>query len=214
MKKMLLVFITLCALITPLAAQAEYYMSADGGANWISKRRVDFDVGYVYAGQVGYKLMCTGFRFEVETSYRKNDVYKFHLTQADATAIGLISTALAAKGSQHSRSALFHILYDIPCCEPSCLAPYIGAGVGYSRYKLSLKPLVLPPTHTFNTDAAKAAITANQSFHQKKKGFAWDILAGLCYQFNEYFDLDLHYHYLQNKRSCNHSFEAGLKFNF
>lgn len=219
MKKMISMLIALCALAVSTPVSAEpwegFYVGGFGGANFISNnrkhhrgsdtssrrnRKRDFRTGYVVGGFLGYRL-CGGFRLEGEISYRHNETKKQH-----------------CRGRRHHNRDLSQIAYlvngyyDIDtscwdCCWTNCgeIFPYIGVGIGYSDQHGKHH-------RRRNTD------TSRHHKHQKG-GFAWQVIAGLGYDFNACADVSIEYRFLQahgrrHNEINNHAVAVAAKYHF
>lgn len=109
---------------TPASAQSEgAYIGLGAGANWTgdlsstntgTTTGADTDLGWAGLGKVGYDWGM--FRTELELSYRQNDL--------DGGATG---------GDISSWSGMINALYDFKGMGK--FIPYIGAGIGVTRYK-------------------------------------------------------------------------------
>ncbi|MBP6014456.1 MAG: OmpA family protein [Alphaproteobacteria bacterium] len=147
-----------------------YYVSLEGGANWIQETDVvfdasasgtmDFDTGWAALGTVGYQW--NAWRGELELGYRANN----------SDAVGGIGPV---DGEFNEFSAMFNVLYDLRLSERIGL--YFGAGAGadfiqYEDNNLHTIPL---------TDDDWV--------------FAWQGIAGVNYELTSRTDLFVSYRY-------------------
>ena len=81
-----------------------------------------FDPGFVGVASVGYGL-GNGLRFEVEGSYRENEIEKIR---------GFNGLPLrGAGGTQRTYGVMGNVLYDFAIPGVPWITPYIGGGAGY-----------------------------------------------------------------------------------
>jgi outer membrane protein OmpA-like peptidoglycan-associated protein len=112
------------------AANPGWYLSLEGGANWIDDwspmldkgqiADVQFDTGWAVLGSVGYAF-TQNWRTEVEFGYRKNDI---STVQADASWID---------GSLWEASVMANVLYDIRLADKLGLSVGAGAGADFAN---------------------------------------------------------------------------------
>ena len=80
------------------------------------------------------------------------------------------------ESKQSYRSYMLNGYFDIPTYTP--IRPYVGAGIGTARVRTS--------------------VANNQNRHN---AFAWQLAAGVGYNFNEHWTLDVGYRYVDNGNS-------------
>ena len=89
-----------------------------------SEIELDYDSGFVLGGSVGYKLpessLLSGFRIELEASYREGDVEN-NINLANVTSV---------TGDTSSFGVLANVLYDFDQIASDFFIPYIGVGFG------------------------------------------------------------------------------------
>ena len=115
---------------TANAATPGWYLSLEGGANWIddwspvvSKGQVadvQFDTGWAVIGSVGYAF-TQNWRTEVELGYRKNDI-------STVSMVGSWS-----EGDMWEASVMANVLYDIHIASKLGLSIGAGAGADYAN---------------------------------------------------------------------------------
>lgn len=136
-----------------------FYARVLGGANWMHTTlnqgiHPHFHVGYIVAGCLGFYSQY-GFSVEAEYAFRRNSQSRLRY-YGQTFAIG---------GHVQSSSIMANLLCDFSLCPYICafrhFRPYIGGGVGYDTQQFKTK------THGF-------------ALRTHKKGFAWQILAGLA----------------------------------
>ena len=167
-----------------------FSFAAFGGANWahthVSLGDVEFDVGYIVGGSTGYRWKC-GLEVEAEVAYRRNHMDRFKFDR----------TNFHASGHLRKWTYMGNLKYYFPVHW--YITPNIGAGAGYGNQKLFINSI--------------NGISIGS--HQKKEGFAWQVLAGLTCYLCRHLDLDLDYHYTVLKgRTHDNSFSAALTASF
>jgi outer membrane protein OmpA-like peptidoglycan-associated protein len=104
-----------------MAYDARWYVGA--GAGWEhmddgwTHGQFSIDDGYIADGRVGVQSDNSPWRYELDTSYRKNEV-----------SGGLRNTAV---GNINILSGMFDVIYDF--AHTSALHPYVGLGGGLAR---------------------------------------------------------------------------------
>ncbi len=121
---------------------------------------------------------------------------------------------VSTKGLWNNSTLLLNLYYDIQTDTP--FVPYIGAGVGlafnYTEY-------------TVNANSPSGYINASQS--DNFTNFAWNVGAGVAYNFNENFAVDVGYRFMMlgynevsnygveiSNQPYNNEFMVGLRFTF
>lgn len=212
MKKVLLIVIAAITLFTNLDLQAQsfndyiynqcdancpqdLYLKAFGGANFLQTDSRDdvkttYDVGYIVSGGVGY-CWNYGLRFEAEYAYRRNSLDR----------IKFFGRSFSIHGHFQSSSYMANLLWDIPLRDCGCnlwkFKPFIGAGIGYDFQQVHGK-------------------NSCMTYIVTKKGFAWQVIAGLAYPILRNADFSLEYKFHQGSLSSfySHSLGVGLRYNF
>jgi outer membrane protein OmpA-like peptidoglycan-associated protein len=113
------------------AANPGWYLSLEGGANWIDDwspvvgkgqvADVQFDTGWAVIGSVGYAF-TQNWRTEVEFGYRKNDI---STVVADLTW---------ENGDMWEASVMANVLYDIHVASKLGVSLGVGAGADYANF--------------------------------------------------------------------------------
>lgn len=151
-----------------------YYVSLEGGANWIddlsvlqsrdpdpaggavlSNSTFSVDTGWAVLASVGYGF-SGHWRVELEGGYRNNH------------------TTLATDAELQEWSAMINILYDIPLTDRLSLS--LGAGAGGDFANLDIPTL---------------------SFDEDEWAFAYQGIAGLSYEISDRLDLFANYRYFR-----------------
>jgi len=177
--------IAVCAVVGLLvfansAANAQFYISVHGGANFMPDSDVDgsgvsgegsLDPGFAVGGILGYRIgvqESLAIDVEGEFAYRRNDVDKFSATGfADNT--GGYTQSFAWMGNVW----LNWLIGD------SGFAPYIGGGAG--------------AVHVDINDARIGTVNVRR---ESDLQFGWQVGGGLGYQLDEHFVLSLDYRFL------------------
>ncbi len=195
MKKALFLLIGLLTLCLPKAVQATdvegFYLSGFGGLNFLEARKhhdvkLDFKTGVDAGINIGYRW-CGGLRLEGEFAYRynKNDKVRVHDDfDSFTTHVG---------GHYRTWALMANVLYDIPVCW--CLTPYIGAGIGYAHQNIRLGRC------DFDTEGSK-------------KGFAWQLIAGVTYPIDDCWDLALEGRYFRGNVKRVDNYNVNLKVTY
>ncbi|MFL1462254.1 OmpA family protein [Roseococcus sp. DSY-14] len=122
-----------------------------------------FTPGFVGVGSVGYGL-GNGLRFEVEGSYRENEVEKVR----GFTGLPLRNRA---DGTQRTYGVMGNILYDFAIPGVPWFTPYIGGGAGYMwREWDGVQAVNVPGTAALRSRAVEGA-------------FAWQAIGGFAVPF-------------------------------
>lgn len=161
------------------AAQAAqingWYVSLEGGANWIDDWNHDFfsaalpsqaglDTGWAVLASVGYGW--NGWRIEFETGYRDNDVDTYTLNGAPITVTADVWEA----------SFMANILYDIGLTENLSLSLGAGAGGDFSNVNIAF---------------------GGPSFEDDDWSFAYQGIAGVNYAVGRQTSVFLNYRYMR-----------------
>lgn len=132
-----------------------------------------YKTGYDAGGQFGYK--SGPIRYEFEGTYSHSKLNEFQFSGVKQTSV----TGKSAFGS-----LLLNVYYDFEDFSMS-LAPYLSAGIGYSRI-----------INTLNSTAPSVT-----SFNKSDTVFTYKAQAGLMYNFSENISTDIGYQYLRTKHS-------------
>ena len=151
-----------------------YYVSLEGGANWVedldvvqlrdpdpagggvlSNATFSVDTGWAVMATVGHGF-ANNFRVELEVGYRNNH------------------TTLPTEAELEEWSAMVNVLYDIPLTERLSLS--VGAGAGADFANLNIGVL---------------------SFDEDQWSFAYQGIAGLNYSLSDRLDLFANYRYFR-----------------
>jgi len=94
-----------------------------------------------------------------------------------------------------TNSYLFNGFWDIPWCNDWNLKPFLGAGIGYAKQRASTR-------HGHGLGS--------------KKGFAWQLIAGVAYPICDIADVSIEYRFFKGRANhiFNHAVGAGLKYYF
>lgn len=171
------------------------YFEILGGANFLQTQTSDgvlanFKTGYIVSGALGLKA-CYGWRGEFEYAFRKNSLKSLHF----------FGRTFPVSGHFQSSSYMANLLWDLPLdswgCPTFCLRPFLGAGIGYDYQMIS---------------GGNDAMT----YKQHKKGFAWQVMAGIGYSIFCQLDLSLEYKFHQGalKHLYNHDLGLGLTYSY
>lgn len=183
-----------CCENNPCIDENNFYAEVFGGGNFLqtTKRdgiRNDYRPGYIVSGSLGYRMWC-GFRLEAEYAFRRNSTRRTHF----------FGRSFALSGHHQSSSYMANLLWELPISSLGIecrLRPFFGGGVGYTSERLH-------------------ASQETMLFNERKKGFAWQILAGLAYPVFCNTDLSLEYKFYRGrfKDIYNHSVGVGLTYSF
>lgn len=243
MKKKIFLFAALLALTVSGVAKADYeglYWGAFGGANWVNVKSshghggsgsgsnnfsnrgsIDFKTGWLAGASVGYQW-CNGFSGEVEFAYRHNQIDKWKLhgfsdSSSDFVTADTSSDSSFRNHSNHGSLRTWSVLangiyeFQLDCW---CIKPYVGAGIGYANSKLKTGHIV------FSDSSSSSSSETRFSGSDDRKGFAWQVIAGIAYPICDNFDLDIEYRYFQTRGGShsgnvsNNSVDVGIKYLF
>jgi OmpA-OmpF porin, OOP family len=107
-----------------------FYVGIGGGGNFANDMGIsgtgiaadaELDTGLVGMGALGFGL-ANGFRFELELSYRQNDIDN-------------VSGTTAGSDDVSARTVMGNLFYDLHNSSP--LTPYLGGGIGYSQMSVN-----------------------------------------------------------------------------
>jgi len=186
MKKLLLGTVgalALCAVPAQAAHFNGWYVSLEGGANWVDDwnhqqvttnglgvitdtdpANESYETGWAVLGSVGYAWH--NWRLEVEGGYRSNDLDR--LVQFDPGP-----TQLATSGQVNHWSIMGNVLYDIPLWNRWSLT--LGAGAGAARSEIDYAP----------------------GRSDDEWNFAWQGIGGINYALGQQTELYLNYRYFR-----------------
>ena len=172
-------------------ARAQYYIGAQGGWTGLPYQTDTIDrLGSVPVEfSAGYNVGVRGgyqsgpWRFEEEYSYRHNDVAEF----------GAGDSTNSVSGNRHTHSIMTNVLYDFTTGWP--ITPHIGVGIGAMHVFDGLR---IPGT--------------GQVFNDSNWQFGYQAIAGLRFEINPLFALDLDYRYLATTESTFRIPNASLRY--
>ena len=161
-------------------AWGQYYIGAQAGWTGLPYQTDTIDgIGSVPVQfSAGYNVgvrggyQLTPWRFEEEYSYRRNNVAEY--AAGDATD-GVV-------GNRHTHSIMTNVLYDVTTGWP--LTPHIGVGIG-----------------SMNVFDGLRVSGGGPVFNDSSWQFAYQAIAGVRYEINPVFALDLDYRYLATTES-------------
>ena len=190
MKKLLAIVSVVLTFYVPTALRADegLYIGAQGGVNLLRSKTLEdshitFDTGY-NVGVVGGYAFCNGLRFDAEITYRHND---YRLLGVDEESV-----ETAFHGDVYTWSFMGNGYYNIPLPSAWCLAPYLGAGIGWDKVHQSIK-------------------IEDEHFKGCKAGFAWHLMAGADYSLCEDIVLALEYKFhVSQLRYGNHLHDHSI----
>lgn len=151
-----------------------WYVSLEGGANWIDEWNHDFfttpsqattDTGWAVLAGVGYGW--DGWRLEFEAGYRDNDVDTYSIAGVPLTSV--VADVWEA-------SFMANVLYDIGLTDNLSVSLGAGAGGDFANVNFSL---------------------GGPSFEDDNWSFAYQGLAGINYAVGRQTSLFLSYRYLR-----------------
>lgn len=173
----------------------KFYAEILGGVNFLQTQtnggiRSKYKTGYIVAGSLGYRW-CYGLRFEAEYAFRRNSSRNIHF----------FGRSFSIHGHFQSSSYMANLLWDLPLaswgCEVWNIQPFIGAGIGYDFQQI----------HSSNSML---------TFNERKKDFAWQVMAGLAYPVLCKTNLSLEYKFHKGGFNSiySHSLGVGLLYTF
>lgn len=193
--------------------------SSSESSNTDGRRRhkLEFDTGYLVGGAVGYH-MCSGLRFEGEISYRYNTLKS---RNEKGSSYEGYHQKHKRRGHIRDISYMANALYDFDlscwnCCW-TCgneIIPYIGAGIGYSDQRLKVSR-----NKSFDGDDSDLTLDDSSSRRRhkgEKKGFGYQIIAGIAWEFMPCADAAIEYrfHQGQENKLYFHAVDLALKWHF
>ena len=152
------------------------YLRFDTGHSWATNKNVDDS--WIVGGGAGWRF-SPNLRADLTFDYRPD------FNQTSNLGIGP-----GAKTGLHNWTLMLNGYYDIPI-ESFPLVPYVGGGIGLAHNSLHGASVAVPGTGVAN-------FTGNDTDQ-----FAWQLSAGVSYNFTPSLALDVGYRYL-------HAGETGL----
>jgi len=169
------------------------YVKLDTGYSWGTGHGVD--ESWIIGGAAGWRF-TPNLRADLSFDYRPD------YNQQTTLGVGP-----GAKTGLHNWTLMLNGYYDIPI-ESFPLVPYVGGGIGLARNSLHGVTVTVPGTGV-------ASFTGND-----KDQFAWQLSAGVSYNFTPNLALDVGYRYLDagstgigGKLHAN-ELATSLRFNF
>lgn len=233
MKKLIAVLLTTLSLASIQNVQADpwqgFYVEGFAGANFAQNKKHDGNklnlrTGYAVGGALGYGF-CNGFHLEGEISYRHNriksiqfndETFSFGSSSSSSSSSSSFTSSDGSSGSSSGRGhghvstiaymANGYYEFDTSCwdCCWGCgeIVPYFGAGIGYAHEKIKI-------SNNFSD------FETNNN-NNKKKGFAWQLIAGLGYEVACNTDISIEYRFFKGhaKRFYQHFVGATAKYRF
>jgi len=151
---------------TYVAASVGYTFADDFGSS--VGVEADIEDGYAIIGAVGRSFGV--LRGEVEASYRESGV-------GEARGLGL---AVEGAGDVSALSAMANLYFD-PALTFGALKPYVGGGIGVSRFKAR--------------DVEAVGVAGLGPISGSETGFAWQLMAGVGVAISEQATLTAGYRY-------------------
>lgn len=99
----------------------------------------EFDTATTYGGALGYRLP-----FKYWTYFQPRLELEISSAQSDASGSRLNGIPLAASGELSTTKLLFNNYNDITWSKGQTLVPFVGGGLGVSRFDLSLADTAAP----------------------------------------------------------------------
>jgi opacity protein-like surface antigen len=169
------------------------YAKIFGGANFlqstsISKNRATYDVGYIFAGSLGY-CWRYGLHWEGEYAFRRNGIDK----------ISFFTQGNSNNGHFQTSSYMANMLWYVPLSTWGCgcwdFRPLIGAGIGYDFQQMI---------------ASNSRIVFNQKWYV----FSWQAIVGMAYTLFCNTEFTLEYKFHQADHFYNHAIGIGLAYKY
>lgn len=134
----------------------------------------EHELGYYVGGAVGWRC-CSGWRFEVELSYRTADIDTLFVHDGSSiTSAGVVSSEWTM--GTYLANFIYECSYEVCGC---CYRPFFGVGFGVADINFELNNSMA----TINIDDGDTV-------------FAYQLIMGIAYPFNDCLDLALEYRYL------------------
>lgn len=199
MRKLLSILFLMGLFQAPLAhandEPSSFYAQLFAGPNFVQTRkcsgiRPHFHEGYIVSGALGYHW-CYGLSLEAEYAFRRNTL----------SSLNYYEQSFRIPGHFQSSSYMANVLWDLPKYRLwSCfgrLRPFLGVGIGYDVQQI----------HAHQNDF---------SWRRDKKGFAWQLLAGISYPLACQTEIELLYKFHKGPlhRIYNHSLGIGISWSY
>lgn len=186
-----IIIMNLCLSSFTYADENSLYAKLSAGVNCLqteSKQGIkpSFHPGYIVSGAAGYQW-CYGLNVEAEYAFRRNSMRKIHYFGQD----------FKIPGSFQSSSYMANLLWDFsPCnCFFESFQPFLGGGIGYDVQEFH---------------ATQDGFRTNQN----KKGFAWQLMAGLNYPLFSCIGIALEYKFHKGPLNNIFSHAFGVSFTY
>ncbi len=184
-----------CCYEDSLFDENRFYTQFFAGANFIPSSTsggltTKYNAGYIVAGSLGYRF-CYGLRLEAEYAYRRNSL----------ESLSFFGRTYSIHGNFQTSSYMANVFWDLPLCQWGChlwgIEPFIGAGIGYDSQHV----------HGSNSFLVLA---------DSKRGFAWQVMAGLSYLVfcNTRLSIEYKFHQGPVTNIYNHAVGVGLTYDF
>lgn len=168
---------------------------------------MDFDMAF--AGEITAGVKIDNFRAELEVAIRSasEDDYDIYNGKLNIPMIGDVPTEIENSISVRHNSYLANFFYDFDFGTK--WTPYVGAGVGFGVYRQKatveididedllmaelgqIPPALLPTILQKVSEFEREMEVANDTLYR----FEWQVSAGVAYNFNENWALDLGYRF-------------------
>lgn len=163
------------------------------GGSFLSRSLAD--TVYLGAG-IGWQL-SSRFRLDLTGEYRATAALKAmdNLSAELAGPDGHLQANTLYQGNLSSYVGLLNGYWDL--FNVNGFTPYIGAGIGYARHKISGVTTASAATFTDATTGEQfATLTQGTSLPRSQNSLAWALMAGTSYDLSPNAKLDLGYRYL------------------
>ncbi len=167
------------------------YTGISGGVNFLctsghKHNKPHASAGYELGWEIGYRWK-QGIRLEFEAAYRHNHIdYVRHQ-----------GSNVRSGGHVWSGAAMVNGVFEFPglMCF-NCVKPYVGVGLGYTHIDIDIE--------------------GPFGYASGKDGFAWQVIAGIDYWFDQNVDIAVEYRYREGPITYffDQTAQVALKYHF
>jgi opacity protein-like surface antigen len=179
--------------------------------------RATFDIGFGFAGGLGYR--AGDFRFDAEVQYFKNNFKDLFFFIPGTTTVAPGQPEQSPDAFVNGRAVMFNLYYDVPIASLPRFRPYVGAGIGF--YTAFINDLSPPGFGGFVANGT----SPNRFAYQLRAGFNYAITSQLDFFTGYRFFKGNRFEYtiensgtpplvLQPNGLKSHSWEIGLRYVF
>jgi opacity protein-like surface antigen len=185
-----------------------------------------YNNGFNAGGRFGYQ--SNNWRYEGEITYLRTTVNSFRFNRRFPISTLDVFRVRDVNGQTNTITGIANLYYDFPEMVP-CIAPFLGAGIGFGWFGIHFSNDFNHNRHFFenpNFFFRNPTIFQNPFFRDlhysgSSSAFVYQGTAGLTYNFTENYALNLAYRYIGSTRISalgkvlqSHSASVGVVYRF